>query len=137
MVEDNEDFKSEYKSGSPVDHSQALKSYMDENNSESNSFIKIPKNFYEITFEKPGGLVMPLIIDYTYADGSKERVRYPVQVWRKNDNEIKKIITTDKEIIGIELDPDQETADVNPFNNSWPKTEEISEFDQFKANMKN
>ena len=80
---------------------------------------------------------MPLIVDFTYADGSKERVRYPVQVWRKNDNEMKKIITTDKEIIGIELDPDQETADVNPSNNSWPKTEEMSEFDQFKANMKN
>ncbi len=137
MVEDNEDFKSEYKSGSPVDHSQDLKSYMDENIGESDSSIKIPKNFYEITFEKPGGLVMPLIVDYTYADGSKERVRYPVQVWRKNDNEMKKIITTDKEIIGIELDPDQETADVNPSNNSWPKTEEMSEFDQFKANMKN
>ena len=137
MVEDNEDFKSEYKSGSPVDHSQDLKSYMDENTGESDSSIKIPKNFYEITFEKPGGLVMPLIVDYTYADGSKERVRYPVQVWRKNDNEMKKIITTDKEIIGIELDPDQETADVNPSNNSWPKTEEMSEFDQFKANMKN
>tara|TARA_B100001057_G_scaffold166661_1_gene167404 strand:- start:5553 stop:7859 length:2307 start_codon:yes stop_codon:yes gene_type:complete len=137
MVEDNEDFKSEYKSGSPVDHSQDLKSYMDENTGESDSSIKIPKNFYEITFENPGGLVMPLIVDYSYADGSKERVRYPVQVWRKNDNEMKKIITTDKEIIGIELDPDQETADVNPSNNSWPKTEEMSEFDQFKANMKN
>ena len=137
MVEDNEDFKSEYKSGSPVDHSRDLKSYMDENTGESDSSIKIPKNFYEITFEKPGGLVMPLIVDYTYADGSKERVRYPVQVWRKNDNEMKKIITTDKEIIGIELDPNQETADVNPSNNSWPKTEEMSEFDQFKANMKN
>ena len=137
MVEDNEDFKSEYRSGSPVDHSQALKSYMEENVSEKNSVIKIPKKFYEITFEKPGGLVMPLIVDYTYADGSSERVRYPVQVWRKNDNEIKKVVATDKEIIGIEVDADQETADIDLSNNSWPKTEEISEFDQFKAKMKN
>lgn len=137
MVEDNEDFKSEYRSGSPVDHSQALKSYMEENVSEKNAVIKIPKNFYEITFEKPGGLVMPLIVDYTYADGSSERVRYPVQVWRKNDNEIKKVVATDKEIIGIEVDADQETADIDLSNNSWPKTEEISEFDQFKAKMKN
>lgn len=137
MVEDNEDFKSEFRSGSPVDHSQALKSYMEENVSEKNAVIKIPKNFYEITFEKPGGLVMPLIVDYTYADGSSERVRYPVQVWRKNDNEIKKVVATDKEIIGIEVDADQETADIDLSNNSWPKTEEISEFDQFKAKMKN
>jgi hypothetical protein len=137
MVEDNEDFKLEYKSGSPVDHSQDLKSYIEENASEKDSSIKIPKNFYEITFEKPGGLVMPLIVDFSYADGSKERVRYPVQAWRKNDHQMKKVIATDKEIIGIEVDPDQETADVDLSNNSWPKTEEMSEFDQFKAKMKN
>jgi hypothetical protein len=137
MVEDNEDFKLEYKSGSPVDHSQDLKSYIEENASEKDSSIKIPKNFYEITFEKPGGLVMPLIVDFSYADGCKERVRYPVQAWRKNDHQMKKVIATDKEIIGIEVDPDQETADADLSNNSWPKTEEMSEFDQFKAKIKN
>ena len=137
MVEDNEDFKSEYKSGGPLEHSQELKAYMDENSSESDVSLTIPKNFYEITFEKPGGLVMPLIVDYTYADGSKERVKYPVQVWRKNDNEMKKVVATDKEIIGIEVDPDEETADIDLSNNSWPKTPKMSEFDQFKAKMKN
>ena len=104
---------------------------------ESDSSIKIPKNFYEITFEKPGGLVMPLIVDFTYGDGSTERVKYPVQVWRKNDNEVKKVVVTDKEIIGIEVDPDLETADVDLSNNSWPKEQQMSEFDQFKAKMKN
>ena len=137
MVEDDEDFKSEYKSGSPIDHSMDLKSYMDQNSNELNSTIKIPKNFYEITFEKPGGLVMPIIVDYTYDDGSTERVKYPVQVWRKNDNEVKKVVATDKEIIGIEIDPDFETADVDLTNNSWPKEQQMSEFDQFKARMKN
>ena len=136
MVEDNDDFKSDYKSGTPVDHSKALKSYIDQNSIDSKSSIKIPKNFYEITFEKPGGLVMPLIVDYTYSDGSSERVKYPVQVWRKNDNEMKKVVVTDKEIIRIEVDPDKETADIDHSNNSWPKMEEMSEFDQFKAKMK-
>ena len=137
MVEDDEDFKSEYKSGSPIDHSMDLKSYMDQNSNELNSTIKIPKNFYEITFEKPGGLVMPIIVDYTYDDGSTERVKYPVQVWRKNDNEVKKVVATDKKIIGIKIDPDFETADVDLTNNSWPKEQQMSEFDQFKARMKN
>jgi hypothetical protein len=136
MVEDNEDFKSEYKAGNPTDHSKELKSYMDEK-TESGLKLDIPKNFYEITFEKPGGLVMPIIVDYTYADGTKERVRYPAQVWRKNDNEVKKVVATNKEILSIEVDPDQETADVDPTNNSWPKTQQMSEFDQFKANLKN
>ena len=137
MVEDNEEFKSEYKQGSPVDHSQELKSYIDQNSSATNSSIKIPKYFYEISFEKPGGLVMPIIVDYTYSDGSTERVEYPVQVWRKNDDEVKKVVASDKEIVGIKIDPDQETADVDLSNNSWPKTEELSEFNQFKANLKN
>jgi len=137
MVEDNEEFKSEYKQGSPVDHSQELKSYIDQNSSATNSSIKIPKYFYEISFEKPGGLVMPIIVDYTYSDGSTERVEYPVQVWRKNDDELKKVVASDKEIVGIKIDPDQETADVDLSNNSWPKTEELSEFNQFKANLKN
>ena len=80
---------------------------------------------------------MPLIVDYAYVDGTTERVRYPVQVWRKNDVEIKKVIVTDKEIVGIKVDPDLETADIDLSNNSWPKLEQMSEFDQFKANMKN
>ena len=50
---------------------------------------EIPKYFYEIEFEKPGGLVMPLIVEYTYEDGSVERIKYPVQLWRKNDNTVK------------------------------------------------
>jgi len=49
----------------------------------------------------------------------------------------KKVVVTDKEIIGIKVDPDQETADIDLSNNSWPKTDAMSEFDQFKANLKN
>ena len=137
MVEDNQDFKSEFKDGSPLDHSRDLKLYMDQNFAQSDLSIKIPKNFYEITFEKPGGLVMPVIVDFTYDDGSKERIKYPVQVWRKNDNEMKKVLATDKKIIGIEVDPDHETADIDSSNNKWPRTNEMSEFNLFKAKIKN
>ena len=49
---------------------------------------------------------------------------------------MKKVVVTDKEIIRIEVDPDKETADIDHSNNSWPKIEEMSEFDQFKAKMK-
>ena len=137
MVEDNDRFKDEYREGSPTEHSQDLKAYMDENNLAADASIKIPKYFYEVSFEKPGGLVMPLIVEYTYGDGTKERVEYPAEVWRKNDFEVKKVVATDKEIVGIIVDPDEETADIDPSNNNWPKSEGLSEFDQFKANMKN
>ncbi len=71
MVEDNDRFKDEYRVGSPTEHSQDLKAYMDENNLAADASIKIPKYFYEVSFEKPGGLVMPLIVEYTYGDGLK------------------------------------------------------------------
>ena len=97
---------------------------------------KLPKHFYEIQFEKPGGLVMPIIVDYIYEDGTKERIKYPVQIWRKNDSIVKRVITSDKKLIGVELDPDAETADINLNNNSWPVKKNISDFDKFKEKIK-
>ena len=91
--------------------------------------------FYEITFNKPGGLVMPIIAEYTYKDGSKERKIYPAQIWRYNDNEITKVVKTDKEIVNITIDPDLETADVDTSNNSFP-TKLDSKFDKFKNKIK-
>ena len=97
---------------------------------------KLPKYFYEIQFEKPGGLVMPIIVDYSYEDGTKERITYPVQIWRKNDSVVKRLITSDKKLIGVELDPDAETADINLNNNSWPDKNNISDFEKFKEKIK-
>ena len=58
---------------------------------------------------------MPIIVDFEYEDGTKERITYPAQVWRKNDNEVKKLITSNKKIININLDPDLETADIDTY----------------------
>ena len=91
--------------------------------------------FYEITFDKPGGLVMPIIAEYTYKDGTKERKVYPAQIWRYNDKEITKVVKSDKEIINITIDPDLETADVDTSNNSFP-TKQDSKFDKFKNKIK-
>ena len=91
--------------------------------------------FYEITFNKPGGLVMPIIAEFTYKDGTKERKVYPAQIWRFNDQEVSKVIKSDKEIINITIDPDLETADVDMTNNSYPKKQE-SKFNQFKNKIK-
>ena len=79
---------------------------------------------------------MPIIVDYEYEDGTKERITYPVQIWRKNDDEVRKLVSSDKKIINISLDPDLETADIDTSNNSWPKKQEDSEFDKFKEKIK-
>ncbi|WP_341221349.1 M1 family metallopeptidase [Polaribacter atrinae] len=96
---------------------------------------KNSKFHYEITYNKPGGLVMPIIVQFTYTDGSMERKVYPAQIWRLNDQEITKVFSSDKEISKITIDPDLETADVDTTNNSWPK-ESNNKFDKFKSKIK-
>ncbi len=132
-----ENNKSDFKDKSPLDNSKLLGNYLKENYSQEEiNTIDIPKYYYEIIFDKPGGLVMPIIIDIKYDDGETVRKRYPAQVWRKNDKEVKKIITSNKKIEEIVLDPEKETADIDERNNSWPKKEDQTDFDKFKSNVK-
>ena len=91
------------------------------------------KNMYELTFSNVGGLVMPIIIEWTFKDGSKEIDRIPVNVWRKNENKVVKTFVKNKEVASIKLDPMRETADINEKNNSWPAMTEPSKFQLFKS----
>lgn len=90
------------------------------------------KNIYQIKFKNIGGLVTPLVIEWTFKDGSKEIERIPAEVWRINENEITKIFVKEKEVVNIVLDPNFELADVNMTNNVFPKKAPESKFDQFK-----
>jgi hypothetical protein len=110
---------------------------MDNFTLEERNNIKQPKFFYNVTFEKPGGLVMPIIVEYTYKDGTTKTETYPAQIWRLNDNEISKSVASDKEIVKITVDPNLETADVDTSNNAWPKEIVQSKFDEFKSKVKN
>ena len=137
FFEKYENDKSNLKDKSALENSKLLGNYLNENYSkEEIDQIDIPKYFYEVVFDKPGGLVMPIIIDIKYEDGETVRKKYPAQVWRKNDNEVRKILTSNKKIIEIVLDPDKETADIDERNNSWPKKEDQTDFDKFKSNVK-
>ena len=90
------------------------------------------KNMYELTFSNKGGLVMPIIIEWTYKDGTKEVEKIPAQVWRLNENKVIKTFVKDKEVASIKLDPMRETADINESNNSWNTIPEPSKFTIFK-----
>ena len=90
-------------------------------------------NLYEITFINKGGLVMPIIVEFAFADGTKETKRIPAQIWRKNENKVTKVFYTNKKAVSIKLDPMRETADIDETNNSWPNVSEPSKFTLFKS----
>lgn len=90
------------------------------------------KNLYEITFSNKGGLVMPIILEWTYKDGTTEIERIPAQVWRKNEKKVIKTFMKDKEVVSVKLDPYRETADVDESNNSSGDIKPPSKFKVFK-----
>jgi len=92
------------------------------------------KNIYEVTLKNTGGLVMPVIIEWTFKDGTKELEKLPAEIWRLNEKEVKKVFVKDKEVTNIVIDPMQETADVNQNDNVFPKKPTESKFDQLKKN---
>ena len=137
IEEGSEDDDGSFSNENFKENTTTLKAYlMDNFTPEERAKLKTPKYFYNVTFEKPGGLVMPIIVQYTYKDGTKERVTYPAQIWRLNDKEVNRTIGSEKEIINIQIDPDLETADIDTSNNSWPKEVKESEFNTFKNRIK-
>ena len=91
------------------------------------------KYFYEISFTNKGGLIMPIILEWTYKDGTKEYEKIPAQIWRKNEKGVTKVFVKDKEVAEVKLDPMRETADIDESNNTWPKEIVQTKFQVFKA----
>jgi hypothetical protein len=87
---------------------------------------------YELTFSNKGGLVMPIILEWTFKDGTKEIDRIPAQVWRLNENKVVKTFVKNKEVASIQLDPLRETSDIETSNNSWNTMPAPSKFTIFK-----
>ena len=90
------------------------------------------KNFYELSFTNKGGMVMPVIVEWTFKDGSKETDRVPVSVWKFNEQKFSKVFIKDKEVAAIRIDPMRETADIDESNNLWPVKEMPSKFNLFR-----
>ena len=88
-------------------------------------------HFYEISFDNIGGLVMPLIIEWEFVDGTTEIERIPAEIWKTSDS-VSKVFVKEKEVKSILLDPFLETADVDMNNNAWPQRIMPSRFDLFQ-----
>jgi hypothetical protein len=97
------------------------------------AIIKKDYNYYELKFKNIGGLVMPVIVELVFEDGSSEIKRIPAEIWRLNAQEVTKVFFTEKPVKEFILDPNLETADTDRSNNYYPERQKPTRFDMFKA----
>jgi len=106
--------------------------FLEELDADEKKALKLKYNFYEITFRAIGGLVMPIILEFSFTDGSTKKEYIPAEIWRFNREKITKVFYFDKEVKEINLDPNLETADTDRSNNYWPERKIPTKFDLFK-----
>ena len=94
--------------------------WIKELDSEELKLLSLRKKFYVIELENVGGLVSPVILEIDYKNAKSETIRIPAEIWRKNNDNVRKMIISDKKIVQIEVDPLLETADTDRYNNFWP-----------------
>ena len=94
--------------------------------------LNADKNYYELQFSNLGGLVMPVILEFEFVDGTKEGLKIPAELWKSNNEQVSKVFVFDKELARVILDPFLETADVDRNNNYWPARVEPTRFQLFK-----
>ena len=119
-----------------VSDKERYKKYLKKISKDEKALLDANYNFHEISFKNVGGLVMPLILEFEYTDGSSEVIKIPAEIWRKNSDEISKVFINNKEIKNVTLDPFLETADTDVENNYYPRQKQISRFKLFQERNK-
>ncbi|THF51185.1 M1 family metallopeptidase [Flavobacterium supellecticarium] len=134
VSDSSEDFKPGMKKPFVIQDVKLLHDYVETLSPEDRKSLKTPKYFYEVEFEKPGGMMMPILVDLEFEDGTIQNYVFPVQIWRKGNEVVKRVFATEKPVKKIQLDPKLQTADIDVTNNVWPKETPKSKFDQFEKN---
>ena len=130
---ESSELKPESKTALETEKVMALNDYLNKNYSaEEKAALKNPKYFYEVEFDKPGSLMMPIIAELQFEDGTSETHKFPVQIWRRNNTTAKRVFATEKKVVKIQLDPKLETADIDVTNNTWPKEAVVDKFEQIE-----
>jgi hypothetical protein len=90
--------------------------------------LKSLKYFYEVEFNKPGGMIAPILVEPTYEDGSIENFKH--HKVRKNNDTARKVYAVLKAKKKIQIDPKLQTADIDVTNAPRPLKEVVkSKFD--------
>ncbi|NQV52184.1 MAG: M1 family metallopeptidase [Flavobacteriales bacterium] len=88
--------------------------------------------YYQMKFTNKGGLPMPIILEFIFEDGSKERHYIPAEIWKMDDMQVSKVFYSKKELKEVILDPNTQTADVDRSDNYWPAKTPQSRFELYK-----
>ena len=107
--------------------------YIKKLDEDEKKLLESRNQYYQVDLKCIGGLVMPVILEFVFIDGTKEDVRIPAEIWRTNHEQVSKVFAFDKEVISITLDPWLETADVDLSNNHWPPRVLPSKFELYKG----
>ena len=130
IAENSVDYKKEMDKPFDIKEIKTLDEYVQSHfTKEEQQKLNNPKYFYQVTFDKPGGLVMLILVELTFDDGTTENYHFPAQIWRMNDVEATRTFATNKPVKKITIDPKEETADIDTSNNMWPKEQLKSKFD--------
>jgi hypothetical protein len=111
---------------------QAYKSYLGSLSQEQKATLASGDYFYQLDFSSLGGMVMPLVIEFTFEDGESTIKRVPAEVWSRNNLKTSKVFRFTKKVSAVTLDPFLETADCDTGNNHWPQKMEQSRFELYK-----
>jgi Peptidase family M1 domain len=135
---DVRDFYTEYDPFKPTQtDTKEYEAYLKNLSEEEKKLIKNSAYYYELTFKNAGGLVMPLIVQFNFTDGSNKLVRIPAEIWKMSELTVTKVFSVEKPVASIDLDPFLETADVELSNNTWPVKVQPTRFELFKQQQQN
>jgi hypothetical protein len=108
------------------------KDYLNGLSQDERAWLQSGEYFYQLDFTNVGGLVMPLVLQFTFEDGEKEIIRIPAEIWSRNNINTSKVFRFDSRVTSIVLDPMLETADCDMGNNYWPTRAEENRFEMYK-----
>jgi hypothetical protein len=109
--------------------------YVSKLNDKEKAMLAKKMLYYQVTVENKGGLIMPLIFELEFKDGTKRRINIPAEIWKRSETEVTKVFACEKEVASIILDPQLETADVDLTNNMWPQRVIPTRFELFKESQ--
>jgi hypothetical protein len=134
--ERNPSLNDQYNTGDPFEvteeDKEAYQKFLSELSDSDKELLNKGYQFYQLDFKNKGGLVMPVILEFYFEDGTTELIRIPAEIWRFDDEHVSKVFFFKKKVKQIKLDPYLETADCEVYDNYWPRQIVPSKFDIFE-----